>query len=260
MVAKKYLDYSDKLLGYYFDDITKNHSSISTEREIELSKLILETGDRTAINELVTANLKFAVTIAQEYQFSGLCLPDLINEANLGLIKAAEKYDYRKGVKFITYAVWWVRQSIIMSLYTKSRQVRLPINKILKISKDKKNMFLLNDGNDIDGLSGCNDIKIIGFGNATQHEDGDIENLYDNYSDDFNKLDENDSETLNKSYIKNITNTLTKKEKRVIDLYYGLDGNDNITLEMIGNELDLSSERIRQIKERAIRKIRNNLK
>ena len=243
---------------------------ITAEQEVELSKRIQE-GDDSAIEELVFANLKFVISIAKEYQNQGLPLSDLINEGNYGLIKAATKFDHTRGFRFISYAVWWVKQSIIQSLNDNARTIRLPTNVINKLSQLRKEVDKFKLENEREPVYG--DIEIEGetvevFNfeqNVTKslndviNEDGSelyeiIENPNTVEVENFYDVDSIVKDELNKTLA-----LLSDRERLIIEYYYGLDSNyEPMTLEAIGEKFNLTKERVRQIKHNALRKLRHN--
>ena len=232
-----------------------------------LAKRIMN-GDQKAIDTLVMANLKFVVSIAKDYQGQGLPLPDLISEGNLGLIKAATKFDHKRGFKFISYAVWWVRQSIIQSLNDNSRMVRLPANVIHKISYLNKEMAKFELENEREAVFGelfdknNEPIQFLSFPkcaslNEAINEDGDeLGELiaYETEDDDKIIVDERIKKELNKTL-----EILSERERDIIEHYYGVNTDcEPMTLEAIGEKYSLTKERIRQIKEKSLRKLRHN--
>jgi len=259
-------------LDKYLHEIGKV-ALISSEEEVELAKRIRR-GDKDALEKLIKSNLRFVVSVAKQYQNQGLSLPDLINEGNLGLIKAAQRYDETRGFKFISYAVWWIRQSILQALAEQSRIVRLPLNKIGSITRINKTFnrleqeyqreptpeevaFILETSSDIveDALKvSSHHISM----DAPIHEEDSGNNLYDillneeSLSPDkgliYNSLCKEIERTLS---------TLTEREADVIRYYFGLSGCKQHTLEEIGEEFGLTRERVRQIKEKTIKKMRN---
>lgn len=258
MTNKKFIDTKEDSIALYLKDVRKN-SIITAEKELELAKLI-EKGDKIALNELVEANLRFVIKIAKEYQNQGVSLADLISEGNYGLITAAQKFDHTKGYRFISYAVWWIKQSIKHCLNENSRTVRLPANMINKLSgirKEYDEFEKINhrDATDVDieyiEVPYCNSLH------TPINEDGDI--LGDMLSDDmYGSPDDiifEDDEIKNK--IDLAMDGLTEREKNIVCSYFGIFG-EQLTLSQIGDEYGLTKERIRQIKESAIRKIRNN--
>jgi RNA polymerase primary sigma factor len=260
----------DDSVTKYFKEVRKS-KVITSEEEVKLAKRI-ENGDNSAIDELVFANLKFVISIAKEYQGQGLLLSDLINEGNYGLIKAANRFDYTRGFRFISYAVWWIKQSIIQSLNDNARTIRLPSNVINKLSYLKKEIEKFKFENEREPVYG--DILV-------DNADGEIfteinlpscKSLNDTVSDDGselyeligNPMNDNDDnfytiDSVIKFELDKTLSILTDRERAIIDYYYGLDNNfESMTLEAIGEKFKLTKERIRQIKERAIRKLRYN--
>ena len=268
-MSKNFINYSaDETINRYFKDVKKSEG-LSTEKEQELAKRIQE-GDTKAIDELVEANLKFVVTIAKEFQGQGLPLPDLISEGNYGLIKAAYKFDHTKGFKFISYAVWWIRQSILQSLNDNARIIRLPtnvVNKIQQVRKDIEKFEFLNEREPILGEE-VNDkgdkFKKVATGsiilNDKINEEGDelhelIEDVTFKQEDNYYAIDEDVRIELDK-----ILSVLDEREREIIECYFGVNiEGEPMTLETIGERFKLSKERIRQIKEKAIRKLRHNV-
>jgi RNA polymerase primary sigma factor len=266
---KRYIDTSEESISYYLKEVRKI-PMLTPEEEVEVTKLVAQ-GDRRAIEKLCKSNLRFVISVAKEYQGQGLPLPDLINEGNFGLVKAAEKFDHTRGFRFISYAVWWVRQAILQSLNDHSRIVRLPVNVTAQISKVKKEIARFeqefqrapspNDklvdkkGNELD-LGVLNHPK-CGSLNEKINEDGD--EVLDVVADDsFTRPDEQVfTEELLKDELETTMSVLNERERRIIQMYFGMDGN-SMTLEQIGDEYGLTKERIRQIKEKALRKLKNN--
>ncbi len=250
---------------------------ISPDEEIELARRI-KNGDQKALEKLVSANLRFVVSVAKQYQNQGLTLQDLVNEGNLGLIKAANRFDETRGFKFISYAVWWIRQSILHSLAVQGRMVRLPLNKIGMINKINVASAKLEQMFEREPTT----YEIAG------EVDADIEEVQDTMKsqsrfmsmdaplgndadDDFTLYDlmgmkDNvapDNSLLKESLVKEINNTLKilgERECQIIKKYYGLDGEVPRTLEEIGEEYDLTRERVRQLKEAAIRRLKQSTK
>ena len=245
---------------------------ITAEEEVELAKRIKE-GDHPALERLVKANLRFVVSVSKQYQNQGLTLPDLINEGNLGLIKAAQRFDETRGFKFISYAVWWIRQSILQALAEQSRIVRLPLNKIGSINKINKTYAFLEQSherppsaeeiaNELDMT--INDVK-ESMKNSGRHVsmdaplvEGEDSNLYDVLRS--GESPNPDKELIHESLrteIERALETLTPREADVIKLYFGLGNHHPMTLEEIGETFDLTRERVRQIKEKAIRRLKH---
>ena len=245
---------------------------ITADEEVELAQRI-KAGDVAALEKLTKANLRFVVSVAKQYQNQGLTLPDLINEGNLGLIKAAQRFDETRGFKFISYAVWWIRQSILQALAEQSRIVRLPLNKIGSINKINKMYAYLEQANErvpsAEEIAreldmSVNDVK-ESMKNAGRHismdaplVEGEDSNLYD-------VIRSNESPNPDKSLIldslrteiERALDTLTPREADVIRLYFGLGDQHAMTLEEIGETFDLTRERVRQIKEKAIRRLKH---
>ena len=245
---------------------------ITADEEVELAQRI-KAGDVAALEKLTKANLRFVVSVAKQYQNQGLTLPDLINEGNLGLIKAAQRFDETRGFKFISYAVWWIRQSILQALAEQSRIVRLPLNKIGSINKINKMYAYLEQANErvpsAEEIAreldmSVNDVK-ESMKNAGRHismdaplVEGEDSNLYD-------VIRSNESPNPDKSLIldslrteiERALETLTPREADVIRLYFGLGDQHAMTLEEIGETFDLTGERVRQIKEKAIRRLKH---
>lgn len=259
-MTNKYIDLSEDSLNLYLKDVRKNEI-ITIDEEVELAKRI-KAGDEVALNKLVTANLRFVIKIAKEYQNQGLPVADLISEGNYGLITAAKKFDHTKGFRFISYAIWWIKQCILQCLNENSRTVRLPGNVINKLSKLKKEIEEFEKENQRSPFE--SEIAHIEVPNCTSlniaiNEDGDeLLNIIEDKT--FSKPDELEEEEdfLKKREMERALNGLNNREIFIINCYFGIDG-EPMTLEMIGEEIDLTKERVRQIKESAIRKVRNNL-
>lgn len=259
-MSNKYLNPNEDCISMYMRDVRKS-DLITAEKEVELAKKI-QNGDKSALDELVKANLRFVIKIAKEYQNKGLAAADLISEGNYGLITAAKKFDHTKGFRFNTYAVWWIKQSILQSLNDNSRTVRLPGSVINKLSKIKKEVDVFekeNQRSPYDDEVEQMHIPTCMSLNTTINEDGDeLLTLVEDKS--FNRPDQMDDEDemLRKNEMNRALNGLSQREIEIINCYFGLNG-EPMTLEMIGEEVDLTKERVRQIKESAIRKVRNNL-
>jgi len=262
MIAnKRYIDTSEESISHYLKEVRKINVLTPDEEAIIAEKV--KNGDTKAIEKLITSNLRFVISIAKEYQGQGIPLVDLIAEGNYGLIKAAERFDPTRGFRFISYAVHWVKQSIIQSLNEQSRTVRLPVNITNQISKIKKEMVKFEQENGRE--PNCNDFDLsilnqpsCGSLNEKINEDGD--EILDIVPDDsFGNPDDDikNSEEVLKNEIENTMGVLNEREKDIINMYFGLDG-QSMTLEQIGDEYDLTKERIRQIKEKALRKLKNN--
>lgn len=246
---------------------------LTPDEEVDLARRIKQ-GDTKALDRLTKANLRFVVSVSKQYQNQGLSLPDLINEGNLGLIKAAQRFDETRGFKFISYAVWWIRQSILQALAEQARIVRLPLNKIGIINKVNKAFAELEQQlgrtPTIDELADALDISDAdvkqSLAGSTRHVSMDAP-LKDDDEGSSTLLDvmqgENNNpekdliiESLRGEILRSL-NTLKHREADVIRLYYGLDGSAPMTLAEIGERFDLTRERVRQIKEKGIRKLKN---
>jgi len=266
---KKFINYTnDETLNIYFKDVRKS-KVITHEDEIELAKRI-QKGDEEAMTQLIFGNIKFVVKIAKQYQGRGLSLSDLISEGNCGLIKAATKYDHTKGHRFISYAVWWIRQSITQSLNDNSRTIRLPINLINKLILTKKNLNKFEFQNeraasfgDIIDDSGelytglYNDVDCISLDKPSDDDDCQLSELIaSDVTDEFEILSK---DVRIKSELENIFSVLDEREIDIIKCYFGIDtDHEPMTLDGIGDKYKLTKERIRQIKDKAIRKLRHN--
>ena len=244
---------------------------ITADQEVELASRIKK-GDNAALERLVKANLRFVVSVAKQYQNQGLSLPDLVNEGNLGLIKAAQRFDETRGFKFISYAVWWIRQSILQALAEQARIVRLPLNKIGSLNKINRTFSNLEQEFErepsteeiAEALELSPDEVKESLMNAGKHVsmdaplvDGEEANMYDVLRGDDNPNPEDGllHDSLKKE-IERALSTLTPRESDVIRLFFGLEGKPAMTLEEIGERFDLTRERVRQIKEKAIRRLK----
>lgn len=266
----KYINHrEDKTISYYFKDL-RQQTSLTKEEEFNLA-IRIQGGDEKAIEELTSGNLKFVVSIAKEYQGNGLPLADLINEGNYGLIKAAMKFDPNRGFKFISYAVWWVRQAIIQALNEHSRTVRLPANVINKITATKRFLEAFEQENErepvfgeiIDGDGSKLDVDLeLGYCSSLNERsfDGDGDELGDMLTDEYDDYENGKYEVDDrvKAKLDETLNLLTKRERDIVKCYYGIDTDcEPMTLEAIGDRYDLTKERVRQIKEKGIRKLRH---
>ena len=245
---------------------------ITAEEEVELAQRI-KAGDELALEKLTKANLRFVVSVAKKYQNQGLSLPDLINEGNLGLIKAARRFDETRGFKFISYAVWWIRQSILQALAEQSRIVRLPLNKIGSINKINKAYAQLEQ--ELERPPTPAEVAVVvdltedevkqSMKNSGRHVsmdaplvEGEDSNMYNVIgSEDSPNPDEGLMVDSLRQEIERSLATLTPREGEVIRAYFGLNGEHAMTLEEIGEEFDLTRERVRQIKEKAIRRLKH---
>ena len=270
-ITKQVTNRETASLDKYLQEIGKV-DLITADEEVELAQRI-KAGDQTALEKLTKANLRFVVSVAKQYQNQGLTLPDLINEGNLGLIKAAKRFDETRCFKFISYAVWWIRQSILQALAEQSRIVRLPLNKIGSINKINKMFAFLEQENERPPSAEeiakkldmtVNDVK-ESMKNSGRHVsmdapliEGEDSNLYDvlNSGESPNP----DRKLLHESLrieINRALETLTPREADVVKLYFGLGEHQPMTLEEIGETFDLTRERVRQIKEKAIRRLKH---
>jgi RNA polymerase primary sigma factor len=265
-MSKKFLNYSsDDTISKYFKDVKKT-IKLTPDKEVELA-IRIKNGEQSAIDELVKANLKFVVSVAKEYQGQGLSLSDLINDGNYGLIKAATRFDHTRGFKFISYAVWWIKQSIIQSLNENARVVRLPANVINRISKLNKE-FGNGDDNEDELMKKISDFdetllnypKSFSLNQNANEDGGEIIDLI--VGDELESHEEEESASdMVKDELNNILSVLDERERMIIESYFGVNSNhDGMTLEAIGDKYNLTKERIRQIKEKAIRKLRHNTK
>ena len=268
-ITKQVTNRETASLDKYLQEIGKV-DLITADEEVELAQRI-KAGDQIALEKLTKANLRFVVSVAKQYQNQGLTLPDLINEGNLGLIKAAQRFDETRGFKFISYAVWWIRQSILQALAEQSRIVRLPLNKIGSINKINKTYAFLEQSHERPPSAEeiakeldmtINDVK-ESMKNSGRHVsmdaplvEGEDSNLYDVLRS--GESPNPDRELLHESLrteIERALETLTPREADVIRLYFGLGNQHPMTLEEIGETFDLTRERVRQIKEKAIRRL-----
>jgi RNA polymerase primary sigma factor len=270
-ITKQVTNRETPSLDKYLHEIGKE-SLLSSEEEVELA-IRIKKGDEIALNQLVKANLRFVVSVSKQYQNQGLSLGDLINEGNLGLIKAAKRFDPTKGFKFISYAVWWCRQSIMQAIAECSRMVRLPMNKCALMSKVNKMYNYLEQKyerapsvQEIGEVLEINEedikdsIKITGkyLSMDAPLVEGDDSNLYDVYSDESPSPDESLIKESLRIDIMRLMSKLSPRERDITEKCFGLDGKPPRTLEEIGQEHDLTRERVRQIKEQACKKLRKS--
>jgi RNA polymerase primary sigma factor len=270
-ISKQITNRESQSLDKYLQEIGKV-DLLTPDEEVELAKRIKE-GDQIALEKLTKANLRFVVSVAKQYQNQGLSLGDLINEGNLGLIKAAQRFDETRGFKFISYAVWWIRQSILQALAEQSRIVRLPLNRVGSLNKISKTFSELEQKYErepspeelaevleVSTAEVVDTMKISGRHVSmdapfVQGEENSLLDVLENDSEDTP-----DSGLMNDSLRKEVQralSTLTQREADVITLYFGLNGEHAMTLEEIGEKFNLTRERVRQIKEKAIRRLRH---
>ena len=269
-ISKQITNRESQSLDKYLQEIGKV-SLINATEEVKLAKKIKK-GDQISLDKLIQANLRFVVSVAKQYQNQGLSLSDLINEGNLGLIKAARRFDETRGFKFISYAVWWIRQSILQALAEQSRVVRLPLNRVGSLNKISRTFSVLEqkyereptdhelaDVLDVSVTEINHTMKISGRHISmeapfVQGENGCLLDVLRSQGQETP-----DNALINDSLIKEVQRTLStlpKREADVLTLYFGLNGTNPMTLEEIGEQFNLTRERVRQIKEKAIRKSR----
>jgi RNA polymerase primary sigma factor len=270
-ITKSITNRESASLDKYLQEIGREEL-ITVEEEVELAQRIKK-GDQEALEKLTRANLRFVVSVAKQYQNQGLSLPDLINEGNLGLIKAAEKFDETRGFKFISYAVWWIRQSILQALAEQSRIVRLPLNQVGSLNKINKALAKFEQENertpsseelslilDIPQEKVSDTIRVSGRHVSVDAPfvDGEDNSLLDVLVN--NDSPNADRGLLNESLSKEIDRalaTLTERERDIVKYFFGI-GTQEMTLEEIGEQFGLTRERVRQIKEKAIRRLRHS--
>ncbi|WP_028908235.1 RNA polymerase sigma factor RpoD/SigA [Xylanibacter ruminicola] len=270
-ITKSITNRESAALEKYLQEISKE-TMISAEEEVELAQRIKK-GDQKALERLTKANLRFVVSVAKQYQNQGLSLPDLINEGNLGLLKAAERFDETRGFKFISYAVWWIRQSILQAISEQSRIVRLPLNQVGSVNKINREINRFEQLNErrpsVDEIAEKVDLpqeKIDEAMAINGHQisvdapfvEGEDNSLLDVMANSDAPLADNQlvEESL-KSEIQNALSALNERERNVVEASYGIN-QPELTLEEIGTKFGLTRERVRQIKEKAIRKLRNS--
>ena len=259
-------------LDKYLADIAREEM-VTPEEEVLLAQRIRE-GDDIALERLVKANLRFVVSVAKQYQNQGLSLPDLINEGNVGLIKAAQRFDETKGFKFISYAVWWIRQSILQAVAEQSRLVRLPLNQVGALSKIKKTSTRLEQlyhrqptVKEIADELDLPEHKVMAAFrmnakelsmDAPIGEDEDMSLIDTIIPESSTSTDENLIRNIDGAEIRRSMSILSEKEREILNLYFGIDVSHNYTLEEIAYRLDLTRERVRQIKDKALKKLKQN--
>lgn len=270
-ITKSITNRESASLDKYLQEIGRE-DLITVEEEVELAQRI-KNGDRKALEKLTRANLRFVVSVAKQYQNQGLSLPDLINEGNLGLIKAAEKFDETRGFKFISYAVWWIRQSILQALAEQSRIVRLPLNQVGSLNKINKALSQFEQENErrpsaeevseilelpADKISEAMKISGRHISVDAPFVEGEDNSLLDVLVNDDSPIADKSlmSESLSKEIDRALA-TLTERESEIIKMFFGI-GYQEMTLEEIGGKFGLTRERVRQIKEKAIRRLRQD--
>lgn len=272
-ISKSFTNRESASLDKYLQEIG-HEELLSVEEEVELAQKIKK-GDRRALERLTRANLRFVVSVAKQYQNQGLSLPDLINEGNVGLIKAAEKFDETRGFKFISYAVWWIRQSILQAIAEQSRIVRLPLNQVGSVNKINRELNKFEQEHErrpsIDEIADRIDLpeeKIEEAMKANNRHvsmdapfaDGEDNSLLDVLAD--SNMPMADKALVQESLRKEIDRAielLNDREQKVVRAFFGI-GSPEMTLEEIGDKYNLTRERVRQIKEKAIRRLRHNTK
>ena len=270
-ITKSITNRESASLDKYLQEIGKE-DLITVEEEVELAQRIRK-GDQKALEKLTRANLRFVVSVAKQYQNQGLSLPDLINEGNLGLIKAAEKFDETRGFKFISYAVWWIRQSILQALAEQSRIVRLPLNQVGSLNKINKAFSRFEQENerrpspeelaeslDLPAEKVADTLRVSGrhISVDAPFVEGEDNSLLDVLVNDDSPVA--DRTLINESLsteVERALSTLTERERDIIKLFFGINTQE-MTLEEIGEKFVLTRERVRQIKEKAIRRLRHS--
>ncbi len=273
-ITKQVTNRESKSLDKYLQDISKIEL-ITADEEVELAQRI-RAGDQEALDKLTTANLRFVVSVSKQYQNQGLSLPDLINEGNAGLVKAAKRFDETRGFKFISYAVWWIRQAILQALAEQSRIVRLPLNKIGSINKINKAYSFLEQTHErapsADEIANNLDISISNVKQSMKISgrhvsmdmplrEGETSTLYDVVKSE--ESPRPDADLMRNSLIIEINralDTLSEKEAIVLRHYYGINKKHPMSLQEIGDSFGLTRERVRQIKEKGIRRLRHTSK
>lgn len=274
-ITQTFTNRDSQSLEMYFNEISKV-DLLTTEEEVELAKRIKK-GDKAALDKLTKANLRFVVSVAKQYQNRSLSLNDLINEGNLGLVKAAQRFDETRGFKFISYAVWWIRQSIMQALAEQSRIVRLPLNRtgalnrIKTVASELEQKYereptseelaaiLEMDSREVTNtlLAGSKQLSVDAP--FTEGESNSLLDVLEN-----NDADETDQDLAYTSSLKiemeRALSTLTERERQVIRMFFGIGTEEPLSLEQIGEILDLTRERVRQIKEKALKKLRSSAK
>ena len=272
-ISKSITNRESASLDKYLQEIG-HEELLTTDQEVELAQRIRK-GDKRALERLTKANLRFVVSVAKQYQNQGLSLPDLINEGNVGLIKAAEKFDETRGFKFISYAVWWIRQSILQAIAEQSRLVRLPLNQVGSENKIARELNKFEQEHErkpsVDEIAERVDLpedKIADAMKANSRHvsmdapiaDGEDSSMIDFLAGDSSNTDRELAIESLKAEVSRILKLLTDKEQKVLRAFFGIDGSPEMTLDEIGEKYNLTRERVRQIKEKALRRLRHNTK
>lgn len=272
-ISKSITNRESASLDKYLQEIG-HEELLTTDQEVELAQRIRK-GDKSALERLTKANLRFVVSVAKQYQNQGLSLPDLINEGNVGLIKAAEKFDETRGFKFISYAVWWIRQSILQAIAEQSRLVRLPLNQVGSVNKITRELNKFEQEHErkpsVDEIAERVDLpedKIADAMKANSRHvsmdapiaDGEDSSMIDFLAGDSSNTDRELAIESLKAEVSRILKLLTDKEQKVLRAFFGIDGSPEMTLDEIGEKYNLTRERVRQIKEKALRRLRHNTK
>lgn len=272
-ISKSITNRESASLDKYLQEIG-HEELLTTDQEVELAQRIRK-GDKRALERLTKANLRFVVSVAKQYQNQGLSLPDLINEGNVGLIKAAEKFDETRGFKFISYAVWWIRQSILQAIAEQSRLVRLPLNQVGSVNKITRELNKFEQEHErkpsVDEIAERVDLpedKIADAMKANSRHvsmdapiaEGEDSSMIDFLSGDSSNTDRELAIESLKAEVSRILKLLTNKEQKVLRAFFGIDGSPEMTLDEIGEKYNLTRERVRQIKEKALRRLRHNTK
>ena len=269
-ISKQITDRNTGTLDKYLSDIAKE-SLLTTEEEVELAQRI-KAGDRAALDRLVKANLRFVVSVAKQYQNQGLSLQDLINEGNLGLVKAAQRFDETRGFKFISYAVWWIRQSILQAVAEQARIIRLPMNQVGALAKVKKAVSMLEqklerrptvkeiaDAVDLpeDKIDQLMSLNSRAVSTDAPIDDQDDTNFLDIYvTEDEVQTDSAVEKESTSRAIRRSLDMLNEKERTIICMYFGLGSTREYSLEEIAMKLNISRERTRQIRDRALKRLK----
>ena len=272
-ISKSITNRESASLDKYLQEIG-HEELLTTDQEVELAQRIRK-GDKRALERLTKANLRFVVSVAKQYQNQGLSLPDLINEGNVGLIKAAEKFDETRGFKFISYAVWWIRQSILQAIAEQSRLVRLPLNQVGSVNKITRELNKFEQEHErkpsVDEIAERVDLpedKIADAMKANSRHvsmdapiaDGEDSSMIDFLAGDSSNTDRELAIESLKAEVSRILKLLTDKEQKVLRAFFGIDGSPEMTLDEIGEKYNLTREHVRQIKEKALRRLRHNTK